>query len=408
MFLYLKLAIRNLLRNKRRTFIAGSAIGIGLAALICTDALILGMEENMIASATESFLGEGQIHRRGFRESYEVDKTIVDPQGILERLRNDKLVDRAAPRVITYAMINSPANLAAVSMIGIDPEAERYLSQVDEALVEGEYFAGDDPHDIVIGQKLADILEVHLGSRVVMTAAQARSGDLSQEMYRISGIFHFNIKEMDRATVFVRLSQARKMLGLGDDIHEIALTLHDREPGLNSDDPFWGRYSDDENEAISWSGLLPELKTALELSQFSTFIIGLILFGVVALGIINTLFMSMHERQFEFGVLRAIGTRPFIMARLILFEAGALAALSIIMGNITGLIVTYITSKTGIDYTGIEFSGVTFRELLYPILEVKQFIVYPLAVFIFTILIGLYPAFSAARLSPVKAMRRSL
>jgi ABC-type lipoprotein release transport system permease subunit len=63
MKLYLRLAWRNVLRNKRRTFIAGSAIGIGLAALIFTDALILGMERNMIRSATSSFLGEGQIHR---------------------------------------------------------------------------------------------------------------------------------------------------------------------------------------------------------------------------------------------------------------------------------------------------------------------------------------------------------
>jgi ABC-type antimicrobial peptide transport system permease subunit len=64
--------------------------------------------------------------------------------------------------------------------------------------------------------------------------------------------------------------------------------------------------------------------------------------------------------------------------------------------------------KTGINYTGIEFSGVTFRKLLYPELKIKQFIEYPLAVFLFTVLVGLFPAISAAKLSPAKAMRRSL
>ena len=83
MRLYLNLAVRNLLRNKRRTFIAGSAIGIGLAALIFTDVLIVGMEQNMIASATESFMGQGQIHHAAFRESYEVEKTIANQAEVL-------------------------------------------------------------------------------------------------------------------------------------------------------------------------------------------------------------------------------------------------------------------------------------------------------------------------------------
>jgi ABC-type antimicrobial peptide transport system permease subunit len=96
------------------------------------------------------------------------------------------------------------------------------------------------------------------------------------------------------------------------------------------------------------------------------------------------------------------------MAQLIVLEAGALAVLSIGLGNILGLIVTYITSKTGIDYTGIEYAGVTFRELLYPIMKVKQFIFYPFWVFIFTSSVGLYPAMHAARMSPAEAMRRSL
>jgi ABC-type antimicrobial peptide transport system permease subunit len=84
-----------------------------------------------------------------------------------------------------------------------------------------------------------------------------------------------------------------------------------------------------------------------------------------------------------------------------------LSLLSIILGSILGLVITYIIMKVGINYTGIEFSGVTFRELLYPVLKIKQFIIYPIAVFVFTTLTGLYPAVFAARMSPSKAMRRS-
>jgi ABC-type antimicrobial peptide transport system permease subunit len=102
-----------------------------------------------------------------------------------------------------------------------------------------------------------------------------------------------------------------------------------------------------------------------------------------------------------------VGTRAWAMARLILLEAGALAVLSILLGCILGFLVTYATMKIGINYTGIEFSGVTFREQLFPVLEVEQFVIYPIAVFIFTVFAGLYPAIFAARMSPAKAMRRS-
>jgi ABC-type antimicrobial peptide transport system permease subunit len=146
----------------------------------------------------------------------------------------------------------------------------------------------------------------------------------------------------------------------------------------------------------------------LKLLGFSLLLVGLILFGVVALGIINTLFMSLHERMFEFGVLRAVGTRPWRMAQLIVLEAGALAILSIGLGNLLGLIVTAMVAKTGIDYTGIEYAGVTFRELLYPVMKVEQFILYPIWVFIFTTIVGIYPAIHAARILPAEAMRKSL
>jgi lipoprotein-releasing system permease protein len=407
MRLYLKLAVRNLFRNKRRSFIAGTAIGIGLAALIFTDATIVGMERNMIASATESFMGEGQIHLVGFRESYDVEKTIAHQTQVLDELKREPIVGHFARRVMSFAMITSPANVSAVSMVGIDPDQEHYLSQIDEAITRGTYFEGDDKHDVIIGSKLAEILEVDIGGRVVLTVAQAYTGDLSQEMFRVSGIYNFNIQEMDQAMAFVRLPQAQSMLGLGDEIHEIALRFTDSKYGTDTDLPFWKRYSQNGNEAVGWPVLMPELKAAFELSSFATWLIGAILFGVVALGIINTLFMSLYERMFEFGVLRAVGTRSSVMALLIVFEAGALAALSVVLGVILGIVVTGIMTKVGINYTGIEFSGVTFRELLYPVFQIKQFIVYPIAVFVFTILMGLYPALFAAKMSPAKAMRRS-
>ncbi len=415
MFFYLKLAWRNLFRNKRRSFITGTAIGMGLAALIFVDALVIGMERNMIGSATASFLGEGQIHRAGFRETQEIALTLDHFDEMMDSLAHEPIVAHAAPRVMAFAMITSPANVSAISLVGVDPVVERHLSQIDDALTAGEYFSGNSDRDLVLGSKLAELLEVSLGDRLVVTSTQladsgrgALGGDLAQEMFRLSGIYHFNVRELDASMAFIRLEKAQQMLALHGGVHELALKFRDPQVGGDESHPFWKKYSQHGNVAVGWTVLLPQLKAVFEIAGFGIYITGLILFGVVALGIVNTLFMSLYERLFEFGVLRAVGTRPFRMGALIVWEAGALAILSICQGIILGALVTLMTMKIGIDYTGVEYAGVTFRELLYPVMTIKQYTFYPFWVFVFTAIVGIYPAVHAARMLPAEAMRRSL
>ena len=405
--MFAKLAWRNILRNKRRTFIAGIAIGIGLAALIFTDALIIGMKNNMIQSATSTFLGEAQIHHQDFRDTDKVEYTINNLDSVVAQLENEKIVEHFTLRTTTMGMITSPANVQAIQFVGVQPATEKHLSKVDEAMTEGEYFKGE-ARELIIGSELAEILEVGLGERVVITVAQAETGDLSQEMFQISGIYHFDVQDIDRGMAFTTLQKAQEMLGLGKNAHEIAIQFTDLRMGTNEQLPFWDKYSKYNNEAIGWTDILPQMEAVLELSDFSTWFIAIILFGVVSLGIINTLFMSIHERIFEFGVIRAVGTRPFSVGKLIVLEAGSLAIISIVLGNILGFIVTSITAQIGIDYTGIEFAGVTFQKLLYPVLKVNQFVSYPFWVFVFTMVVGLYPALHAARMRPAEALRRSM
>ena len=408
MFLILaKLAWRNIFRNKRRTFIAAVAIGIGLAALIFVDALMIGMSENLIRTATASFLGDAQIHRTGFRDTQEVSLTIQALDTVTENLETEDIVAHWTQRTLAFGMITSPANVSAINLVGVHPPTEKFLSHIDEAITEGVYFEGANPRDIVIGAKLADILEIGIGDRVVVTVAQAETGDLSQEMFRVSGIYRFVGEEMNSGMAFVRIQKAQEMLALGKNAHEIAIKFTDLAYTQDPDLAFWETYSENGNEALSWTELMSQLTIILEMTKYSKYIMGVILFGVVVFGIINTLFMSLYERMFEFGVLRAVGTRPFGMARVVLFEAGALALVSIGLGTVFGFLLTALLAHTGIDYTGIEMMGVTVQEFIYPVLEVQQFIMYPIAVFIFTIIAGLYPARHVAKMAPVDAMRRS-
>jgi len=137
-------------------------------------------------------------------------------------------------------------------------------------------------------------------------------------------------------------------------------------------------------------------------------VLAFLLIVVVIFGIINTLFMSLYERLFEFGVLRAVGTRPWGIFRLMVAESGSLGVISAIIGVIISLILMGLISLTGIDYRGIEFAGTTFHDLLYPVMRLYQFIIYPAGLLVFTLLVGVYPAAVAARMPVTEATRRSL
>lgn len=403
-----KLAWRNILRNKRRTFLSGLAVGMGLASMIFVFAVYDGMLKSMIRTATASFLGEGQIHAEGFRDTQEVEFTINDFARVDEELSAEPLLTNHTPRTLSIGMLTSPSDVATSIVYGIDPEREPELSKLDEAIIKGEYLAKDDTKGILIGSKTAENLEVGIGDRVVLTMAQAHTGELSQELFRVRGIFHFNIREADAGLMYIHIVKARQMLGIGDSAHEIALKFTDLNLAGDRSLPLWAKYSRDGNEAIGWNDIVPQFDSIVDMTDLGSYIMGVLVFCIVALTVMNTLFMSLYERIFEFSVLRAIGTRPMRMATIIMFEALLLGIVSSVIGILLSLGITGYFAHYGIDYRGIEFASVTFTELLYPTFIPWDYIKVPLLIICFAAVAALYPAWFAARLKPAETMRRSM
>lgn len=404
---YLKLAWRNSLRNKRRTALAALAIGLGLAGLIFTDAISYGMLRGLIDTATGTFLGQAQVHRRGFLDTADADLQIEGGPALLAKLERDPLVAAYAPRTLSFAMISSPANSGSAMLYGVDPEAERRVSRLARAVAGGS-FLGEEGDFIVLGSLLAETLEVGPGDKVVVTAAAAGGGELAQAMFRVGGIIKSGSRGMDSNMAFIKFSKARELLNLGGGLHEIAVVFRDPASAEDTALPFWKVYGSGNNEAKGWPELIPELAAARGMSAFGILITAVILSGIVALGITNTLFMSLYERMFEFGVLRAVGTRPARMGLLIVSEAAALGLLSAGAGAALGWLACALVGINGLDYTGVDFAGVAMVEPIRPMFRLVQYWLYPSALFLFTLLVSLYPAVYAARMNPVKAMRKSL
>ncbi len=400
----LKLAWRNTLRNLRRTLLTALVIAVGLAALIFVEGLIEGMKVNMIRSATQTLQGEAQIHARGYREEPDVDLLIPLFEQVSATLQNDPAIAAWSPRTLAQGMLASASGMGAVQIYGVEPEQEVQVSLFRRGLVSGVFLSGEK-QEIILGKKLAEELEVSLGDRIVLTAAsssKAGSGDLTQELFRVSGIFDLQSNTLNSVVALVNRSTLLGALRLGPGAHEIALRFKElnHPPSLKFENP--------EIEYLLWPELMPALYAMLEMTNSSMLIMGFILFGVISFGVVNSLLMSLYERMYEFGVLKAVGTRPTRIARLILLESLCLGMISIAIGTTLGLGLTLWFSRHGIQMPSTEYAGTVLRDPIFVISSRESFIRLPLFVLGLTLLAGVYPAWIAAHLNPSQAMRKSL
>ena len=403
----LRLAWRNIWRNKKRTLIAGTAIGIGLAGLIFVDGLMDGMMMNLKESVTGTWMGDGQIHARGYRETFDSGLTIPRTDQWKSRLDRMPEVKALSLRVVLSGMANSAYESRPVSLYGVDPREEKALSEIDESMVSGDYLQPEKGDGAVMGDILARRLEAGIGDRIVLTVTREKTGELIQELFTVAGIFHTGMNEIDRHFVIAPLHTVQSMAGSGKDVNEIALRL---DPSLSPEEEaaFWSSFSDSGIDAAGWEELLPQMKTVMGMKGISMAIMSVVIFGVVLFGIINVMFMSLFERLFEFGVLKALGTTRARIRKLIIMESFCLGGVAVLLGSLLGIGLLLIFSWTGIDYRGLDFGGATFTRMLYPMISLRPFILYSLGVWAATGLIGLYPARYAARLTIADAMKKSL
>ncbi|MBF0236596.1 MAG: ABC transporter permease [SAR324 cluster bacterium] len=404
--MFWKLAWRNIWRNSTRTFLSVLIIAIGIAALIFTDGLFMGMTSNVIKNATETFIGQAQVHRKGFRDDYAIEKTIHQLPRVLAQLKQQSQITHLSVRLVVQGILSGAGGTEPVTIYGVDPQAEQSLSKFDEGIIEGNYLTSTDGREIILGRKLREKLELRLGDRLVVSAVEPKNNEMAQELFRLSGIFHLGEKQLDETVVLVPIEMLRKMVGLQGEAHEIALRFDKLDA---RGQPLFPAKLDDpepQNELLTWNKLLPSLDVMMQTSDLSMGIIGAILFFIVGLGIMNSLLMGLYERMFEFGVLRSIGNTPRQMLKLIFYETVCLAGISVIGGLILSAMLMTLMGYVGIDYSGIDFGGITFQEKIFPQWTLYQCIKYPLWAVICTLLAAIYPGWVVSRILPVEALRK--
>lgn len=401
------LAYRNLFRNTRRTILASLLLGCSLAALIFTDGVMQGMMALLIETATKTMTGEAQIHRKGFLDSSNTSLYLSNVSEIESFLEKDNHIAGYATRTMSGGMISSSYNRTGGLIVGVSPEMESSVSKLSEAIVAGNYLTGASS-EILMGKELVELLEVKLGDRIVITLSEVDGGGLSQALFKLSGIFNFGIRQLDSSMVVISLARSREILGMLDSAHEIVVQFTGADDHKNPDLAVFQKLNTDEIETVGWLDSAPQMASMIKFIDFSAFLIGLILFFVAAIGIINSMFMSIYERIYEFGVVKALGTEPRQIFQLIVCEAFLLAMLGLIFGLIIGTPIIWYFSIHGIPFGDLQFQGLTIADKIKTVMTPAQFTIFPLWMIGLTLVASVYPAIFAAKIIPSRALQRAL
>jgi ABC-type lipoprotein release transport system permease subunit len=404
--MFLQLAWRNIWRNKRRTAIILTAVIIGVWSMIILGALMRGIAVGMINNGIATLTGHFQIHHRGYRDDPSVENSISDPS-FVENVLKDLLPGDAhwTPRVRVNAVASNAHHSAGVTMVGIDPVSEAKISFIGTAVSGGRYLAPEDQNGILIGAALKNKFETKLGHKLVLMS-QDMNGEIASRAFHIVGFFSAEMESTEKQFVFVLCRTIQDMLNLGEGISEISILLpgNPDHPGLKA--RLKAALPADQYEIYNWRELLPFQTAYLNILDGFLYIWYLVVFVAMGFGIVNTTLMAVYERMREFGLLKALGMKPRWIVREVLTESLLLLICGLVVGNIMGLMSIYGLSGSGIDLSalaaGAEYAGMT--RIIYPALDIKDFLVANLVVMLLGLLVSVYPALKAARFTPVQAL----
>jgi ABC-type lipoprotein release transport system permease subunit len=357
--------------------------------------------------------GHLQIEHTGFADNPGVYRCVADADAVIAAIEADPGVRRWAPRVITGGLARSATASAGVRIHGVQASREAKMTGVEDRLVEGGWLTGASSRrrrEIVIGTKLATKLRARMGYKVVLNA-QARADDGETEMtsgvFRVVGIFRMPSESMNEAILFINLDDAQALLGMGDDLSQVVVTLDDDETSAAVQTRMAEAIGGEKNVVRTWQDGNRTLVQMVDLFEASILVYVIIIFLGAAFGIINTMLMAVFERTREFGILRAVGTGRWALFRLVIYEALFISLLGTVsgIGLMGGLHAVWL--RHGLDLSMFAESLSLFGSdaVILPVWQADLCAQAVFVVLVMGVLSALWPALRAARVQPAEAMR---
>lgn len=406
------LALRNLGRELRRSALTAAAMTLGLALLIMSRTLADGGHEDWIDAGVRLGSGHVVFNAPGYRESESLEDRLSPEQvaaSVAAAQRAELPEARVTSvRVTAHGLASSAEGAVPAFIQGVDPGVELLFSELGTDVLEGRYLEDGDRLHAFIGQGMATRLGLRVGSRMVLTA-QVAEGGIEGQLVRIVGLFRTGVPALDDALVHIPLTTARGWLGV-DGATSVATLLPHSEFTGQVVERATAAAATAGVEVTGWQVANPDLYSALRIDDAGDWVFHFILFAIVALAILNAVFMSVLHRKRELGLLRALGLSARETGLVVFIEGVLLTAASGVIGVALGFALVWVFFRNGLDLTGImpddlTFGGIVFDPVLYPVIEVKHLT----QGLFFTAVIGLsasiYPAWQAAALDPAESVK---
>ena len=390
-----------------RSGVVVTAVSLGVFAGVFTMAFMRGMANDRLESAIKTETSHIQLHNPEYLNVNDIENFFPDSDRKMKEIRGLTGVESVSRRLIINSIISSAEKGGGVRLIGVEPDNEKKVTNLNEKIINGNYLEPlkrGDP--IVIGEKLAEKLAVRTGSKVVLGMLDI-DGQPFYHQFRISGVFQTPSAPFDEFTAFVRYEDLLTMTRLPENAaHEIAIYTTSEDMSGEVADRLKSMYP--ELSVQEWFEIMPELGYLTASMDFYMYIFILIILLALGFGIVNTMLMVVLERIKELGMLMAVGmnkTRIFLM---IMLETVFLSLTGGVIGIFLGAAFSKYFHARGMDLSGLYKEGLEalgWDTVVHTEIHVDMVVIVTLLVILTGIAASVYPALKALKLNPSEAIR---
>jgi len=405
-----RIAVRNLMRYRRRTLLTSSLIVIGVVFVLVFIAVTGSIKSLLIGQITDSMLGHLQVHKRGYVASIDnLPLTITLSQqeiDTVEQILSDLPdIESYSPRIKFGGLFSNFVETTNIRLNGVVPDRElTTVPLLPERIIEGT--VNLTKGGILIPELLARGMKVKVGDAVVVIATN-RDGSVNGRQFTVAGILE-SVTGPGGRDGYIHIDDAVDVLRMEQrEISEIVVRLTDFEMLQNLYESLLSRLSDKRNKAgkpifevHTWEKLSPFYNIA-RMIDIMTFFIKIMLIAMVLISIMNVMVMAVYERMREIGTISAIGTMPGTILSMFLLEGLSIGIFGAVIGDIAGCIIIYILNISDITFNFGRQTGL----LLAPRVDAVDVLVVSVIVIIVSVAASLQPAFKASRMEPINALR---
>jgi len=401
----LRLAWRNLWRQKRRTILTASALALALFLSLMTRSFQEGSYNANIENSARFYTGLIQIQHPDYATSNSIDDVISESPNFILAAKQLPNIERALPRIESVALAATVERSKGVLVLGVDPIKEDNYSNISAKLKYGQFIQPDD-EKVLVGESLAKYLQVTVGDELVLYG-QGYRGQTAAGLYQIAGILHFPLQQLDNQLVYMPIKMAQKLYSTQGLVSNWVLDVKQLRDLQQTVDELILLY---QPEAVvkDWQALSPEMAQQILMDKAGGIFLVYVLYGIVGFGLFATILMMTLERQREFGVMLATGLVRSKLALLLLIESTFIACI----GIVSGLLVS-APFLTYFYFNPIEITGDAAQlmldsgfEPIVPVAIDPQLIANQVAtVLVLMALCLLYPILRIARLNVAAALK---